>query len=138
MVGAPRYSRVDMSGQESREGSATTGKAPVSSLSSGRKATNNHYSRRRDLMQSVDKFIRQRNDTVYFMQQHSPEHLCSFCPKAPPDIEMTTVDMNECPWFTRDERILVSDGNSRIYADGKVTVDNGGGYDVIRCPYMKA
>lgn len=68
----------------------------------------------------------------------SGNHICPTC-KNFPALGETTVDWNDCEVF----QILAGfgtryrDGNDCIYCSGVVTVDNGGGYWVVRCPEYK-
>lgn len=71
-------------------------------------------------------------------------HLCVQC-RHYEDGMNTTQDWNDCSLFTLKEYKLfpvrclcVSEsGNDRLYSNGIVTEDNGGGYWVTRCPYYE-
>lgn len=57
-------------------------------------------------------------------------------------LEETTQDTNACPLFLEsynsDEIKMVADDetrNTRVFSNGIQTIDNGGGYWVIGCPF---
>lgn len=84
----------------------------------------------------------ERRIRTALIEESCGRHICITCKHCPEyNVEGTTQDENACDQFRRyapsGVRYAEDDSNTKIYLNGIVTDDNGGGYWVIRCPFYR-
>lgn len=90
----------------------------------------------------TERLSTERGRRADLIERSCGRHVCITCEHCPEyDAEGTTRDKNACDLFRRYEpsgvRYMEDGTNTRIYRNGIVTDDNGGGYWVIRCPFYR-